>query len=155
MRSRPSAAPGATPESGRPDSGTPWILRTLLVEDNRDTAESLALLLRSDGHQVLIAPDAASALQAAAEQPPDVALLDIGLPDLDGYQVARRLRGTVAPKRPLLVAITGRGSTEDRRRSQEAGIDLHLVKPIEPEPLLKLLRRFRGLLSASPQAASQ
>ena len=119
-------------------------LRILVVEDHADTAESLALLLRGEGHEIQVAPDGLAAVGAVQFAPPDVLLLDIGLPGMSGWEVARWVTGQPAEKRPLLVAVTGYGREEDRRRSEEAGIDLHLVKPVDPEKLLGLLRRFRG-----------
>ena len=121
-------------------------LRVLVVEDEADSARSLAMLLRLFGHQVEVAPDGASALEAARARPPDVVLLDIRLPGPDGWEVARRIRGWDAPTRPLLVAVTGYGSEEDLRRSEEAGIDLHLTKPAEPDQLRWLLARFGDLV---------
>ena len=108
-------------------------LRILIVEDYRDAAESLAILLRIYRHEVEVAPDGPTALQMAADQPPDVALLDLSLPDvalldlflpggMDGYEVARRLREQEADKLPLLIAVTGYGRHEDRRRSKEGGV---------------------------------
>ena len=121
-------------------------LRVLVVEDHADTAASLAALLRLEGHIVDVAPDGATALQIAHQLPPDVALLDIGLPGIDGHQVAKQLREQRNDKRPLLVATTGHGSNEDRLLSDAAGIDLHLVKPVNPEQLQALLKRFETLV---------
>ena len=117
-------------------------LRILVVEDHADTAATLALLLRMEGHEVQVAPDGPAALEAVQIASPDVVLLDIGLPGMSGWEVARWVTGQPAEKRPLLVAITGYGREEDRRRSEEAGMDLHLVKPVDPDELLGLLRRF-------------
>ncbi len=114
-------------------------LRVLVVEDNIDAAESLATLLRLWNHDVSVVHDGRMALEAAREQQPEVVLLDIGLPGLDGYQVARRLRDELHLDHALLVAMTGYGQPEDRRRSREAGIQYHFVKPVEPLVLRNLL----------------
>jgi CheY-like chemotaxis protein len=118
-------------------------LRVLVAEDESDAATALAELLRREGYEAIVARDGLQALDLAQNQPPDVALLDLGLPGMDGYQLAERLHGQRGERRPLLVAITGRGAALDRACSAAAGIDLHLVKPIEPDQLLGLLRRFR------------
>jgi two-component system, OmpR family, response regulator len=122
-------------------------LRVLVVEDHADSATSLAMLLRISGHEVRVAQDGLAALEMARSDPPDVVLLDLGLPGLDGWQVAERLRRQSAPKRPLFIALTGYGREEDRRRSEEAGIELHLLKPADPVQLLRLLARFHRLLT--------
>jgi PAS domain S-box-containing protein len=114
-------------------------LRVLVVEDNVDAAESLATLLRVWGHDVQVVHDGLQALDAARGRRPEVVLLDIGLPGLDGYQVARRLREDLGLDSALLVAMTGYGQPEDRRRSREAGIHHHFVKPVEPFVLRNLL----------------
>ncbi|HEV2852065.1 MAG TPA: ATP-binding protein [Thermoanaerobaculia bacterium] len=126
------AAELAAPSAARP-------LRVLVVEDNIDAAESLATLLRLWNHDVNVVHDGRTALEAARLQQPEVVLLDIGLPGLDGYQVARRLREEIGLDHTLLVAMTGYGQPEDRRRSQEAGIHHHFVKPVEPIVLRNLL----------------
>src|SRR5260370_27778655 len=125
----------------------PWQMRVLVVEDNAETAAALAGLLRTEGHEVEIAPDGPSAVKAAQSRSPDVMLLDIGLPKMDGYEVARRVQEQPAPKRPFLVAVTGRETDEDRRRSAEAGIDLHLPNPRDPNGLQRLLGRFRSVIA--------
>ena len=115
----------------------------LLVEDNADGAESLRRLLELAGHRVRIARDGAAGLEALRERPPELALIDIGLPGLDGYEVARRARAARGDRRsPLLVALTGYGAPEDRRRALEAGFDEHLVKPLDAEKLGRLLARL-------------
>jgi signal transduction histidine kinase/DNA-binding response OmpR family regulator len=116
-------------------------LRVLVVDDNRDAAESLAMLLRLDGHEVRLAHDGPAALDAAGDFRPEVVLLDIGLPGMSGHDVARRLHGGHGGAPPLLVAMTGYGQEEDRRRSREAGFDHHLVKPVDPQVLRQLLAR--------------
>ncbi len=114
-------------------------VRILLVDDNLDASESLAMLLRLWGHEVAVAHDGPAALRAAEARPPQVALLDIGLPGMDGYELARRLRSRPGPGRAVLVALTGWGQEEDRRRSREAGFDHHLVKPVDLSDLRELL----------------
>jgi CheY-like chemotaxis protein len=117
-------------------------LRVLVVEDDPDGAEIMRLLLRLYGHRVEVAEDGPAALAAARRFGPDVVLLDIGLPGMDGYEVARRLRDVPEGKPPLLVAVTGYGGDGDRALSERAGIQLHLVKPVDPEELQALLTRF-------------
>jgi CheY-like chemotaxis protein len=107
---------------------------------------SLAMLLRIKGHDVQVALDGPAGLRLAADQPPDVVLLDIGLPGLDGYLLARSIGEQPGEKRPLLVAITGRNNEADRRRSVDAGIDLHLAKPVDPAQLEALLGRFQEII---------
>ena len=113
--------------------------RILVVDDNHDAAESLALLLRAEGHEVRTAHDGATALDAVRAYQPEIVLLDIGLPKMDGYEVARRLRAQEGTRRALLVALTGYGQEEDRRRAAEAGFDAHLVKPADLGALHALL----------------
>jgi CheY-like chemotaxis protein len=113
--------------------------RVLVVDDNSDAAQMLEFLLTTENHTVRTAINGNDALIVADKFDPEVVLLDIGLPDLDGYEVARRLR----QKNPssLLIAVSGWGQEEDRRRALEAGFDYHLVKPVEFEELWKLLNR--------------
>ncbi|MFL6292336.1 MAG: response regulator [Thermoanaerobaculia bacterium] len=114
-------------------------LRILVVDDNQDSADSLAVWLRLKGHEVRAAYDGPEALAAAREQRPDLVLLDIGMPGMSGYEVARRLRAHPDTRQTRLVAMTGWGQEEDRRQSREAGFDQHLVKPLEPRVLEELL----------------
>jgi CheY-like chemotaxis protein len=116
-------------------------LRILVVDDNRDAAESLSLLLRTRGHDVRTAHDGVAGLEAAASFRPDVALLDIGMPRLSGYDLARRIRGQAWGQGMVLIALTGWGQEEDRRRSAQAGFDHHLVKPVDPDALQELFAR--------------
>jgi CheY-like chemotaxis protein len=122
-------------------------LRILLVEDHDDTAKTTALLLQQDGYEVHVVADGPAALQATEAVEPDVVLLDVGLPGMDGYELAKCLRERMTAKRPFLVAITGYGTEEDRRRSEEAGIDLHLLKPVEFTELSRLLARFQAIVT--------
>jgi CheY-like chemotaxis protein len=117
-------------------------LSILLVEDNADARTTLEMLLAMEAHRVIGAETGAEALSCAV-QPFDVALVDIGLPDMDGYEVARQLRKTPHGKAAHLVALTGYGQPEDRRRAIEAGFDAHLVKPVDPDNLVKLLASHR------------
>jgi CheY-like chemotaxis protein len=121
-------------------------LRILVVEDDVNLAASTALWLRVAGHEVRAVGDGTAAIHAAEAWPPDVALVDIGLPGIDGYEVARRLQEPARAKRPLLVAVTGRAGEAARQRSAEAGIDLHLVKPVNPGQLLPMLAHFQDIL---------
>ncbi|MEO8017469.1 MAG: ATP-binding protein [Pseudomonadota bacterium] len=113
--------------------------RILLADDNRDAAESLAIILRLEGHEVELAHDGNSALRCYEERRPDVALLDIGMPMANGYEVARRIRATPSGKDVLLIAITGWAQDADKAESRAAGFDHHLTKPIEPDALINLL----------------
>jgi CheY-like chemotaxis protein len=131
----------ASDEQARP-------LSILVVEDHRDGAESLALLLQIHGYRVVVANSGEAALESAALAPPDVALLDLRLPGMDGWEVARQLRERSVGKRPLLIAVTGCGQEGDYRRSAEVGIDLHLLKPVDPGELLAVLDRFSLLLAS-------
>ncbi|MDG3008329.1 PAS domain-containing hybrid sensor histidine kinase/response regulator [Paludisphaera mucosa] len=115
-------------------------LRLLVVEDNPDAALGLAMLLEASGHEVATAYDGPSAVELARSVRPDAVLSDIGLPGMDGYEVARRLRGDGAGA--LLIAISGYGQEEDRRRSREAGFDHHFIKPVDYESLSELLARL-------------
>ncbi len=129
-------------------------LRILIVDDNRDAAGMLAMLLQFSGHDTHTARDGVEAVEAARELQPDVILLDIGLPRLNGYEAARKIREQQRqPGRPFLVALTGWGQDEDRRRSEEAGFDAHLVKPVDETALGNLLadlgaRKRESLLNA-------
>ncbi len=113
--------------------------RILVVDDNRDSAESLALLLKYMGHETHIALDGAQAVASAASVRPDVVLLDLGMPRVNGYDACRQIRAESWSQGMLLIAQTGWGQDEDRRRTEEAGFDGHLVKPIDPDALLALV----------------
>jgi len=124
------------------------------VDDNRDSADSLGLLLEIPGNAVRIAYDGLHAVEMAAEFQPDVVLLDIGLPKLDGYQVAQRIRQQPGGKDLTLIALTGWGQEEARVRAKEAGFDSHLVKPVDPGLLLRHLGSLRRSNSGRPADAT-
>jgi CheY-like chemotaxis protein len=133
----------APPHEGRPvpqaaavNGGRP--LRLLVVDDNKDAASSLALLLNLEGHRVSLAHDGPSALETARAERPEVVILDIALPGMDGYEVARRLRADEGTRDALLVAMTGYGQEDDHRRSRQAGFNHHLVKPVDFAELQKV-----------------
>ncbi len=113
--------------------------RVLLVDDNEDALESLSELLSAAGHQVSIAEDGPRALKRIFEQPPEIAVLDVGLPVMDGYELARRIRAELGERAPKLVALTGYGQAVDRARSATAGFAVHLVKPVDPDHLLEAI----------------
>jgi PAS domain S-box-containing protein len=138
------AGPPRAAEEGKalaPERAAGPARRVLVVDDNVDAAESLALLLRATGHEVRTAYDGPAALREAEALRPEVVLLDVGLPRIDGYEVARRLRQQGGLKSALVVALTGYGQDEDRRRALEAGFDVHLVKPADPQTVLQLVAR--------------
>lgn len=128
--------------------------RVLIVDDNRDSATSLAMLLQMAGNTTREAYAGLDALEATREFHPDVVLLDIGLPDLDGYEVCRRLREQSRGLDLLIIALSGWGQADDRRRSKEAGFDHHMVKPVTLDTLMKLLDGSGATASDTKQAAS-
>ena len=139
-----AATPEHAGERGEPErTSAPAKWRVLVVDDNTDAADTLAMLLELSGSDVQVANDGLSALAAAASRRPDIIFLDIGMPHMDGYEVARRIRKTPSLDGVLLVALTGWGQEEDRRRSAEAGFDVHLVKPVEPGALETVLTHPR------------
>jgi DNA-binding response OmpR family regulator len=115
--------------------------RVLIADDNRDAADSLAILLELDGHRVFVAGDGEEALRLFHQEAPDIALLDIGMPLLSGLEVARRIRALPEGAAVLLVAVTGWGQEKDRLASVAAGFDHHLTKPIEPEAVAAIIRQ--------------
>lgn len=125
---------------GPQDTGVSTAKRRLLVvDDNRDAAESMSMLLQMWGHEVAFAYDGPSALETAEQWQPEAVFLDIGLPGMDGYEVAARLRALPQAKGAILIAITGYGQDDDRLRSRRAGIAHHLVKPVAPDALRNLI----------------
>ncbi len=125
--------------------------RILLVEDNLDAAEMLAEVLAAAGHEVQVAHDGAEAISAAGRFEPELALLDIGLPGMDGYEVARRLRALMQERAPALVALSGYGQEEDRQRSRDAGMLAHLTKPFELEALERLVQELCVARDSAPR----
>jgi PAS domain S-box-containing protein len=136
---RPITA-GVASESPEAAAGEGVKRRVLIADDNRDAAESLAMLLRMDGHEVTLAYDGAEAIAALKTQLPEVALLDIGMPGLDGYEVARRVRRGSLGRAVTLIAVTGWGQDADKAQALAAGFNHHFTKPIEPQQLMELLR---------------
>ncbi len=135
-------APEDTPAVGAASSA-PGSCRVLVVDDNRDSAESLAMLLRLSGHRTWLAFDGRQAVSLATEHAPDAVVLDIGLPGMDGYEVARTLRDLPQTSDSLLIALTGYGQEEDRQRSKTAGFDEHFVKPVDVESLFQAIARHQ------------
>ncbi len=125
-------------------------LKILIVEDNRDARTTMRMLLSMGyGHDVYEAPDGTTGVRLALELKPDVALVDLGLPDVDGHEVARRVRAVLDRETIVLVALTGYGSAEDQRRTHEAGFDAHLVKPVESAELVRI---FEAIVRAKENA---
>jgi CheY-like chemotaxis protein len=117
--------------------------RVLIVDDNQDAAESIALFLQLEGHEVKSVHDPMAALSCVPVFMPQVVLLDIGLPMLDGYEVARRMRQMPATRDALIVAVSGYGQAEDKQRAMEAGFDDHFIKPTDPHRLVDLIAQWQ------------
>jgi CheY-like chemotaxis protein len=143
LMSIPKANESSTSSSATPAKGEAP-LRILVVDDNRDSAETLSMLLELMGNEITVAYDGEQALARANEIKPDVVLLDIGLPKMNGYEVARRIRKEPWGSNPILVAITGWGQTEDKELSRESGFDHHLVKPVDHDQLLTLIQKRKN-----------
>lgn len=116
----------------------------LVVDDNRDAAATMGLLLRTMGHRVAVVHDGPAALQSVAARCPDIVFLDLGMPGMDGFEVARRIRARSDGRSIVVVAVTGWGQEDDRRRTREAGFDHHLVKPVDPLDLQRTMGRRNG-----------
>ena len=136
----------AQPPQAKPQSAPGPVIprRILVVDDNVDAATTLQLLLKSLGHEACTAYDGQHALGMAAAFRPDVVLLDIGMPGLDGYEVARRLREMSRDRALRIIAVTGWGQEADRKRSRDAGFDVHLVKPVDPALLTSVIASTNG-----------
>jgi PAS domain S-box-containing protein len=150
-------APRPSPSPGPSGTGREQTIRRriLVVDDNRDATETLGKVLELGGHEVHTAHDGLEAVEAAARLQPDAVLLDIGLPGLNGYDAARRIREQPGGESTLLVALTGWGQPEDRRRAEEAGFDAHLVKPVNHANLAKLLLAGSSRRETSPDSRRQ
>jgi CheY-like chemotaxis protein len=121
------------------DAPVPIRRNILIADDNQDALESLALMLRMEGHEVVCASDGEEALALADLRRPEIVVLDVGMPKLDGCEVARRIRAASWGRGAVLVALTGWGQDVDRKRSRDAGFDMHLVKPVDPATLCDML----------------
>ena len=136
----PGHSPEEFPDPARPESRAVR-LRILIVEDNHDAARTLQELLQFDGHVVEVAHNGLEGLVVARSFLPQVVLCDIGLPGLDGWQVASTLRSEPATANSRFIAVSGYGSQEDRRRSEQAGFEAHMTKPLDLDHLMRLLRK--------------
>lgn len=124
----------------RPDPHPPQArLRVLVVDDQRDVADAAAMLIESVGHDARAVYDGAAALAASCARPPDVMFVDVGMPGMTGYDLARRIRGDADLPKIHLVALTGYGRDEDRARAAEAGFDVHITKPLSETRLREVL----------------
>jgi DNA-binding response OmpR family regulator len=129
----------------------------LVVDDNADAAESLAMLLQISGHETKVVTEATKVVSVSAEFLPQVAVLDIGLPGIDGYELARQLRQQAGHAEVVLIALTGYGQNQDRKRASEAGFDYHFVKPVDPcklEAAIGAGRKKNGQMSSNGTRAS-
>jgi CheY-like chemotaxis protein len=142
MQERPPKPP-PIPRAGRGDPLAVTPLRVLVVDDNRDSAQTMQMLLEAAGHEVRSVYDGHSAIAAAEAWKPEAVLLDLGLPGMDGYEVAEWLRQMPITARVKLIAMTGYGQEEDRRRTTLSGFDAHLVKPVDMETLGRILKATR------------
>jgi CheY-like chemotaxis protein len=140
------AEPEVTDANSRPDDGSaartaePSGHRVLVIEDNPDVADTLVVWLEDLGHRVWVARTGRAGVDLVTEARPDLVLCDLGLPDIDGLEVCRRIRSLGLAPRPRMVALTGWGRGDDRRRTKDAGFDTHIVKPVAEEKLLEVLR---------------
>jgi CheY-like chemotaxis protein len=123
------------------DSSAPKLRRILVADDNRDAGDTLAMLLRLDGHEVHVATDGLEAVEMYASVQPEVVILDIGMPGLSGHEVARRIRDLPSERPVILIAVTGWGQKADKDRAAESGFDHHFTKPVEPTVLSALLQK--------------
>jgi CheY-like chemotaxis protein len=117
------------------------VLRVMIVDDNEDAAQTLALLIQTPGHIVVVEHGAEAALKKSKDEAPDICILDIGLPEMDGYELARHLRAQQETANSVLIAVTGYGQEEDRKRALASGFDYHLVKPVDTRKLAGILAK--------------
>ena len=136
---RPPFVSSPSAKSHTTTSPAPCSRKVLVVDDNVTSAKSLELLLTLEGHEVQVVHDGPSVLQAVSHHHHEIVLMDIGLPGMSGYEVARQLRQQPELGNPLIIAVTGYAEDEARRLSREAGFDHHLVKPVDPDAILALL----------------
>jgi len=123
----------------QPDHSAPRLRRILVADDNRDAGETLAMLLRLDGHEVHVAIDGLEAVELFGREQPDVVILDIGMPGLSGHEAAQRIREQCGGRSVTLIAVTGWGQKADKDRAAASGFDHHFTKPVEPNELSALL----------------
>ncbi|HVR61999.1 MAG TPA: response regulator [Polyangia bacterium] len=140
LKLKAEAAVGAARSNGVPDAGASAPLRVLVVEDNDDAADTLALWLEDLGHRVWVARSGRSGVDLVQEKQPNLVFCDLGLPGMDGIEVCRNVRALSLEAQPVMVALTGWGREDDRRRTRDAGFDFHLVKPVAPDRLYAVLR---------------
>jgi CheY-like chemotaxis protein len=152
----PTAQRRSTPipiESPLADKALNGVQRILIVDDNEDAGELLAFMLQQDGFEAVIAKDGPSAIEAAGTLQPNVVILDIGLPGMNGYEVAVRLRQDARHSNLSIIALTGWGSPEDKRRALEAGFDVHLTKPVFADDLRRAMNALKPATSPAPGSA--
>ena len=135
-RQRPPDVVATAPRERAASNGT---CRILIVDDNVDANESLSLLLQTEGHDVRSAQDGQTALRLAREFKPQMVLLDLSLPNMDGYEIMRRLRADAGAHQPFVAALTGYGHAEERQRTTDAGFDHHFVKPVDFDELIAMI----------------
>jgi CheY-like chemotaxis protein len=116
--------------------------RILIADDNRDAADTMGMLLELGGHEVIVAHSGNEALELGRQHRPQVVILDIGMPDINGYEVARRARSEDWGKSAYLIALTGWGQAEDKERARVAGFDRHLTKPVDPDLVEEILKGY-------------
>jgi len=149
----PAVASAETPDHGKADAGAARRGRLLVVDDNRDAAESLGMVLRFMGYEVFTAFSGPEALETGARERPRAAIIDIGMPGMSGYEVARRMRHEAWGRNSVLIALTGWGQEQDKQAARAAGFDDHLTKPVDPTGIERLLaNRLEG--AAAPQSES-
>lgn len=142
------------PSAAQENEGGQAVLRILIADDNRDSVESLGMLLRTSGYQVYLAHDGTEAVDVATAMQPDVVILDIGMPKLNGYDAAQRIREQSWATGALLIALTGWSQDQDRQRSMAAGFDYHMTKPVEADGLEKLLQEFKSRRGAQTSGST-
>jgi PAS domain S-box-containing protein len=151
-RREASISPGATEKSDHRERGASR--RVLIADDNQDAAETLGMLLEIEGHQVRVVHDGRSAVAAFTEFEPEVALLDIGMPQLNGYEVARYVRENLQARTVTLIALTGWGQVRDKELALAAGFNHHFTKPVEPAQICEILRSLAGTTTPAPEGES-